>query len=121
MMLVALDSVALAAGTTSIIADDEVRANVVAGSFGSEVALITEAGQRKGLPQVVASDRLQAQAIGMAMADHVLIGEEMFVARAYLEQDPSTTASVLTQDILRWVVIVAIGVLVILNIFGLVR
>lgn len=116
--LVALDSMALAAGTTSIIADDDVRANVIAGSMGMETALITEAGMRKGIPQVVASDRLQAQAAGLTMADHVLIGEEMFVARAYLEQDPSTTASVLTQDLLRWVVIAAIGVMIIFNIFA---
>ena len=59
--------------------------------------------------------------VPLGLADHVLIGEEMFVARAYMEQDPSTTASVLTQDILRWLVIVAIAVLVILNIFGFVR
>jgi hypothetical protein len=108
--LVALDSMALAAGATSIIADDQVQANVLAGSLGMEAALMAEAGQRKRIPQVFASDRLQAQATGLTMADHTLIGEEMFVARAYLEQDPSTTASVLTQDILRWIVIGAIGV-----------
>lgn len=119
--LVALDPVAMAAGTTSIIADDQVRANVVAASLGMETALIAEAGQRKGISQVIASDRVQAQAAGITMADHVLIGEEMFVARAYLEQDPPTTASALAQDVLRWFVIGAIFIGVVMQTLGLLR
>jgi hypothetical protein len=116
--LVAFDAISLAAGTTSIIVDDDVRANVLAGSFGPESALIVEAGQRKGISQVVASDRAEAQAMGYAMADHILIGEEMFAARAYLEQDHATLASLITQDILRWILIGAIGIGFILQLFA---
>jgi hypothetical protein len=108
--LVALDSLGLAAGTTSIVVDDEVRANIIAGTLGSEAALIAEAGLRRGIPQVVASDRLETQVVGYVMADHVLIGEEMFAARAYLDQEPASVAGALAQDVLRWAIIAAIGI-----------
>lgn len=103
--LVALDPTALAAGTTSLIPDAGVEANVLFGSFGSEVALITEAGNRAGIPQTVGSDRLEAQAAGYTMADHVLIGEEMFAARAYLGGRDSALAGLATQDVLRWAIV----------------
>ncbi len=103
--LVALDATALAAGMTSIIPDEEVRTNILFGSFGPEVALATEAGRRRRIPQTLASDRLEAQAVGYTMADHVLIGEEMFAARAYLSDEPNAVAGLLAQDVLRWLVI----------------
>lgn len=103
--LVALDPVALAGGATSIIADEDVAANVLIGSFGPEVALMAEAGKRQRILQTIGSDRLEAQAVAYTMADSPLIGEEVFVARAYLGQQPSATAGLATQDVLRWLVI----------------
>ncbi len=119
--LVAFDPLALAGGATSIIADDQVRANLLAGSFGPEVALMVEAGNRKSLTQVVGSDRLEAQAVGYVLADHTLIGEELFVARAYVGGDAPTIASALAQDVLRWLVVGAIGVGLVLQTLGLLR
>jgi hypothetical protein len=107
--LAAFDSTTLAASATSIIADDDVRANVLVGSFGPEVALMAEAGIRRQIPQTVGSDRIDGQATAYVMADHALIGEEIFVARGYLTARPSAVASVATQDVLRWV---AIGLIV---------
>lgn len=117
--LVALDPYAFAAGASSIVADDEVRSNVLLGSFGPEAALITEAGQRKHLIQIVGSDRLEGQAIGYAVTDHNLIGEEIFTARAYVLKDAPVIGSLLTQDVLRWIVVGAILVGVILSTAGL--
>jgi hypothetical protein len=71
---------------------------------------MTEAGHRQGISQVVGSDRLEAQATGYVMADHVLIGEELFVARAYLQNHAPTIASALAQDVVRWIVVGAIVV-----------
>lgn len=106
--LVAFDALTMAGGATSIIADDNVRANVLTGSLGPEIALMAEAGQRKHLTQVAGSDRLQAQAAGYVMADHVLLGEELYGARAYLTQEPSAIAGLAVHDILRWIVIAAL-------------
>ncbi|HEC24125.1 MAG TPA: hypothetical protein ENI95_14530 [Chloroflexi bacterium] len=117
--LVALDPVALAGGATSIIADEDVRANVIVGSFGPEVALMAEAGERLRIPQTIGSDRLEGQAAAFAMADHALIGEEIFVARAYLTEEPAAWASLASQDVLRWFVILIIVIGVILKTLGL--
>jgi len=119
--LVSLDPYSMAGGTTSLIVDDDVRANVLVGSFGPEMALPAEAGQRRRIPQVAGSDRLQGQAVAYAMADHPLIGEEMFVSRAYLTRDPSAIASLAVQDILRWIAIIAILVGSVLATVGLIH
>lgn len=119
--LVALDPTALAGGITSIIPDEEVRTNILFGSFGPEVALATEAGRRKRILQTLGSDRLEAQAVGYTMADHVLIGEEMFAARAYLSAEPTATAGLITQDVLRWLVTGLIVLGALLQSLGLLR
>jgi hypothetical protein len=119
--LVSLDPYSMAGGTTSMIVDDEVRANVLVGVFGAEIALPAEAGQRRRIPQVAGSDRLQGQAAAYAMADHPLIGEELFVSRAYLTREPSAMAALATQDVLRWIAIVAILVGSVLATFGLIH
>jgi hypothetical protein len=119
--LVALDPVALAGGATSIVADDDVRANILIGSFGPEVALIAEAGERHGISQTIGSDRLEAQAVGYVMADQALVGEEIFAARAYLTEESAATGSLIAQDILRWIIAGIITVGAILQTFGLLR
>lgn len=119
--LVSLDPYSMAGGTTSLIVDDDVRANVLVGSFGPEMALPAEAGQRRRIPQVAGSDRLEGQAVAYIMADHPLIGEEMFVSRAYLTRDPSAIAALAVQDVLRWVAIIAILVGSVLAMVGLIH
>jgi hypothetical protein len=111
----------MAGGATSIIADDNVRANVLAGSLGSEITLMAEAGQRKHLTQVAGSDRLQAQAAAYVMADHVLLGEELYGARAYLTKEPTAIAGLAVEDILRWIIIAALLFGGIPSILGLMR
>lgn len=119
--LVALDPAGLAGGTTSLIHDEKVRANLLIGSYGPEVALVAEAGERAHTIQTVGSDRLEAQAVGYTMADHVLIGEEIYAARAYLSAEPSATAALAAEDVLRWVVAGLIGIGALLQTFGLIR
>lgn len=116
--LISFDPVALAGGVSSLIPDDDVRANVLIGSFGPEVALMAEAGRRQGIPQTIGSDRLEAQAAAYAMADHPLIGEEIYTARAYTKGDPTSIASIAVQDILRWVAIVVIVIGLLLKTLG---
>lgn len=101
-------SLAFAAALTATLGDDSVGMNVLVGSFGSELALIAEAAIRRDQPVIAASDQLDGQAIALAMSDHWLIGEEIFTAGAYLEGTPSQIASLVTQDILRFLLILAI-------------
>jgi hypothetical protein len=113
--LVALDAMGLAAGATDAIADEDVRANVLVGSFGPEGVLITEAGMRHGLSQTMGSDLLAGQAVAYATTGHPLLGEELFMASAYLREDAAALGSLAAQDILRWAVIIAIIVGVVLQ------
>lgn len=117
--LVALDGTSLAAGATSIIHDDHVKANILVGSFGPEVALMAEAGKRLDIPQTIGSDRLEGLAVAFALADQPLIGEEMYVSRAYLTDDPSAVGALAAQDILRWGIIGLIIFGMILQTLGL--
>jgi hypothetical protein len=116
--LVALDPLSMAAGVTSLVVDEGVTSNVLIGSFEREAVLITEAGARRGLSQTVASDRLEGQAVGLAAGDYALLGEELYVAGAYLSDKPSRLGSLGAQDILRWIVFIGIIVGVILRSLG---
>jgi hypothetical protein len=89
--------------------------NVLLGRFGSEIAIMAEAGQRLGLEQVIGSDDPQAMAIGLVVTDTVLIGEELFAAGAYLQSRPAFLASLQLQDVLRVAVIVILLLVALLD------
>jgi hypothetical protein len=97
-----------AAGTMPIVRDENVSASVVMGDLGAEAALVAESAERDNNNLIGASDDLSAQAILFAAAEEPLIGEELFAAGAYTGAGPSHEASLNTQDVLRWLVILAI-------------
>jgi hypothetical protein len=47
-------------------------------------------------------------ALAVATTDKVLLGEELFVAGAYLQGDPAQVASLQLQDVMRVIAIVGI-------------
>lgn len=97
-----------AAGALPVVYDQQVSVNVLAGSFGSEVALIADAAARTGSISLGGSENLAAQAVLYATVQEPLIGEELFAAGAYVQAGPMHTASLKTQDVLRWLLIGAI-------------
>lgn len=97
-----------AAGTIPVIHDENVSANIVLGDLGSEAALIAEASDRQNTGLIAASDNLSAQAVFYAAEQDPLIGEELFAAGAYVGAGPAHDASLNVQDILRWLIILAI-------------
>jgi hypothetical protein len=103
--LAGLTPFAYAAGTIPVILDEQVAATIVAGHFGSEVALITDAADRNGSMTLAGSDNLSAQAVIYATAAEPLIGEELYAAGAYLNAGPAHQASLRAQDIIRWVLV----------------
>lgn len=106
--LTGLTPFAFAAGTMPVMRDENVSANVVIGDLGSEAALIAEAADSENADLIAASDNLSAQAVLYASSQEPLIGEELFAAGAYLGAGASHDASLQTQDVLRWLVILAI-------------
>jgi len=99
---------AYAAGTLPTIFDEQVSTTILTGHFGSEVALIADGSDRVGAMTLAGSDNLPAQAILYAAAQEPLIGEELYAAGAYLKTGPVHSASLRAQDLLRWVIILAI-------------
>lgn len=98
------------AGTLHVATHEDVSAHVMIGNFGPEIALVAEAADHAGAFSLAASDSLPAQAVLYALADKPVIGEELFAAPTYLEASRSHSASLQTQDILRWgVIVVLIG------------
>jgi len=99
---------AYAAGVMSIIRDENISSNVLIGSFGPEVGLLTEASNRQKAAVIAASDSLTAQAVLFTTTPETLIGEELFGAGAYVQAGPFHAASLILQDILRWLIIIAL-------------
>jgi len=101
-------SLAFAAALTATLVDDKVATNLLAGSFGPELALVAEAAARRDQSVIATSDNLEGQAVAYVMSDPSLIGEEVFTAGAYLGGSPSQVASLVTLDALRVVLLVII-------------
>ncbi len=97
-----------AAGAMHITQNENVSANIMMGHFGPEVGLLAEASDRENVVVIGASDDLAGQAVLFASSQDALIGEELFAAGAYIGTGASHAASLTVQDILRWVIIVAL-------------
>lgn len=106
--LTGLTPFAFAAGTIPIMRDENISANVVIGDLGAEAALLADAAEGKETDLIAASDNLSAQSVLYAYSQEPLIGEELFAAGAYLGAGASHEASLQVQDVLRWLVILAI-------------
>lgn len=98
------DTIAYSAGVSSLIHQEKVTSNIVMGRLGAELAIITEAADRKGIEQVIGSDDPTALALATAVTENVLIGEELLASWAYLQGEPVQLASLQLQDILRWII-----------------
>jgi hypothetical protein len=108
-----------AAGVMPLVSDENTGANVLAGHFGSEIALITDAGERSDNLTLAGTDNLPAQSVLFATAHEPLIGEELYAGGAYLKAGSMHDASLRVQDILRWVLVAVIVLGVIVKLFGL--
>lgn len=116
-----LTPLSYAAGTLPIIFDQQVSTSVLTGHFGAEVALIVDANERSGSQTLAGSDSLEAQAILYASAQDPLIGEELYAGGAYLNAGLLHQASLRTQDVMRWLIILGILVGGVLKLFGVIK
>ena len=106
--LTGLTPFAFAAGTLPIASDENVSTNVVIGDLGAESALLVESADREDIDLIAASDNLSAQSVLYAASQDPLIGEELFAAGAYVGAGATHEASLQVQDVMRWLVILAI-------------
>lgn len=94
-----------AAGSLSMVGDEDVSSSLLVGSFGVEIGLLTEAVERQDAFTLSATDSLPAQALVYASAKEPLIGEELYAVGAYLKTSRLHEMSLYVQDILRWVIV----------------
>lgn len=108
-----------AAGTADVVERKEAGNSIAIGRFGAELAIIAEASARGNVRQIMGSDDLSAIAVATASTENSLWGEEIFAAGAYLNESASSLAPVRVQDVLRWLVILALLVTAVLHLLGL--
>ncbi len=106
--LTGLTPFAYAAGTIPVTRDEQVSTDIFLGDFGSESALMADAAERENASLIAASDSISAQSVFYATAQDPLIGEELFAAGAYVGAGTVHEASLTVQDVLRWLIILAI-------------
>ena len=106
--LTGLTPFSYAAGAIPTIHDENVSTNVILGDLGAESALLAEASDRENSNLIAASDNLSAQSVFYASSQEPLIGEELFAAGAYVGAGAAHEASLNVQDILRWLIILAL-------------
>jgi hypothetical protein len=109
-----------AAGAMPIIRDENVSAGMLVGDFGVEAALLADVAERENTFLLGASSDISSQAALFASAQEPLIGEELFAIGAYLDAGASHTASLTVQDILRWLIILALLAGAVLKLIGLI-
>ncbi len=106
--VIGLSPISFGAAATALIKDESVAGNLIVGQIGQEAVLLAEAGQRAGTTTIASSPDPAAQAVLFAAADHPLIGEDLFAAGAYIGRKPAHLASLITQDVLRLIIVVGI-------------
>jgi len=107
---------AYSAAISAMMHDENISTSLLAGTFGTELALIMETSARRKQAASALSDQLDGQAVAWAFSEHVFIGEEIFNAGAYLGQETGYYAQVITTSGLR---IMLVAVLLALLIFRL--
>ena len=108
---------AYAGAVSAAAAIDEPTGHIMAGGFGSELALMLDSANRRGQPSLAVSDRLDGQAVAFAMADHALIGEELFAAPGYVSEDGGGQRDAAVLDVWRGLIILGATVVLMLE-FG---
>jgi hypothetical protein len=120
-------AVAYSAGVMDLLAHERVMANVMIGAFddyqmgstfGEELLLMGETGARKGLLQVGGTSNPRALPFIFATISHPLFGEEIYAAGAYLNARREHLGSLLAQDTMRAVLVVAVVLAVLARLTG---
>jgi hypothetical protein len=108
--LAGLTPYSYAAGTMPLVRGEQISTNILIGDFGPEAALIAEAAERENSILVGAASDPAAQAVLFASTSEPMMGEELFAAPAYAGKTVASRASLQVQDVLRWLIILALAV-----------
>lgn len=84
-------------------------ANLMLGPFFAESMMLAEAGQQIGAIQVGGTGRTIQVPFFIAACDYTLIGDELFVAGAYIGRKPLQVGAVYAQDFGKWMTLFLIA------------
>jgi len=98
------------AGVGGIMSREEPAACLYFGSFFAEALSLAEMGQTIGATQIAGTNSSSQIPFLLAACDHVLIGEELYAAQAYLSRDPRQIGCLKGQDFGKAVAVLAISV-----------
>jgi hypothetical protein len=116
--LVSPSPMSYALGTLDILNREPVLANVMFGSFGSEVGLIAGAAADPDLIHLSGTDNTQALSILYTSADQVAVGEELYATEVYLNPSGPRVTSLAVEDIARIALILFVIVAAVLRLLG---
>lgn len=108
-------AVPYAVGALEILRHENVYANVMVGSFGPEFLLMSEPAAEKHAVQVGGATAPAVLPLVYLTMDQPLLGEDIFSAGAYLTHKPAHIGSLLAQDAVRAIVVIAALVLVLVG------
>lgn len=77
-------------------------ANMMLGAFYAESMMLAEAGAQIGAIQVGGTGRVIQVPFFIAACDYTLVGDELFVAGAYIGRKPMQVGAVYAQDFGKW-------------------
>ena len=106
---------AYTAGVTGIMERDKPAACFYLGKFYAESLILAEAGNSIGAIQIAGTGSYSQIPFFVTACDYTLIGEEFFVASAYLSKKPELVGSIKGQDIVKLLVMIAMILTVVLN------
>lgn len=99
------DQFAYASGVVGVISGEQTASNIMLGGYYAESLMFAEAGATYGNVQIAGTASISQIPFFVTTCDYWLIGEELYAAAAILSEDPSQIASLMTQDVVRVVVV----------------
>lgn len=109
---------AYAGGILGIYSREKPAGNIYIGLFFAESLLLLEGGYLTGAMQIGGTANTLQTQFFVACCDYTLIGEEVFIAGAYLSRNPVRLGGLLGQDIGKMLFMALIVIGVILKAFG---
>lgn len=108
------------AGT--LLHDRPVDTNIMMGAFGQEISLLTESGWRRQTKSLGGTTTLEGSAAlyPTLSQDRQLIGEFLFAGGAAVTDRSSFDAGLRAQNLLRWLVVLALIGIAVLSLLGLI-
>lgn len=119
--LMAMNATQYAAATMDLLNHEPVLANLMSGAFGAEIGLIDQAAHNNDLPQFSGAADARALSIMATSTDHLLVGEEMYAAKAYLRAQTPHLASLRAADLVRIAIVVLILILFVVGLLSELR